>query len=39
MCKVLITTVPFGEKNRLPFELLENANIDYLAESIAKVIQ
>ena len=29
MAKVLITTVPFGEKNRLPLELLDNANIEY----------
>lgn len=30
MPKTLITTVPFGEKNRLPLELLENAGIEYL---------
>jgi D-3-phosphoglycerate dehydrogenase len=30
MAKALITTVPFGDKNRLPLELLENAGIDYL---------
>jgi D-3-phosphoglycerate dehydrogenase / 2-oxoglutarate reductase len=30
MAKVLITTVPFGEKNRLPLKLLENAKIEYL---------
>lgn len=30
MAKVLITTVPFGDKNRLPLELLENAEIEYL---------
>ena len=30
LAKVLITTIPFGEKNRLPFELLENAGIEYL---------
>jgi len=30
MPKVLITTVPFGDKNRLPLELLESANIDYV---------
>jgi D-3-phosphoglycerate dehydrogenase / 2-oxoglutarate reductase len=28
--KVLITTVPFGEKNRLPLDLLEKSNIEYL---------
>jgi D-3-phosphoglycerate dehydrogenase / 2-oxoglutarate reductase len=30
MKKVLITTVPFGDKNRLPLELLENAGVKYL---------
>ena len=30
MSKALITTVPFGDKNRLPLELLENAKIEYL---------
>src|SRR5262245_65498521 len=30
MPKALITTVPFGDKNRLPLELLENAGIEYL---------
>ena len=30
MAKVLITTVPFGDKNRLPLELLEKAGIEYL---------
>lgn len=30
MAKVLITTVPFADKNRLPLELLENAGIEYL---------
>ncbi|MBF0448343.1 MAG: phosphoglycerate dehydrogenase [Magnetococcales bacterium] len=28
--RVLITTVPFGEINRLPLDLLEQAGIDYL---------
>lgn len=28
--KALITTVPFADKNRLPLELLENADIDYV---------
>ena len=36
MPKVLITTVPFGEKNRLPLELLENANIEYLINPLNK---
>lgn len=30
MAKILITTVPFGENNRLPLDLLENAAIEYL---------
>jgi D-3-phosphoglycerate dehydrogenase / 2-oxoglutarate reductase len=30
MAKALITTVPFGENNRLPLELLEKAEIEYL---------
>jgi len=30
MSKILITTVPFGEKSHLPLELLEKANIEYL---------
>jgi D-3-phosphoglycerate dehydrogenase / 2-oxoglutarate reductase len=30
LSKVLITTVPFGDKNRLPLELLEKAGIEYL---------
>jgi len=30
MSKVLITTVPFGDKNRLPLEMLEDAGIQYL---------
>ena len=29
MPKVLITTVPFGKKDRLPLDLLENARLDY----------
>jgi D-3-phosphoglycerate dehydrogenase / 2-oxoglutarate reductase len=27
--KILITTVPFGENNRLPIELLESSNFDF----------
>ena len=30
MNKVLITTVPFGDKDRLPLEMLEGSNIDYV---------
>ena len=28
--KVLITTVPFGERNRLPLDMLEKAGVEYL---------
>ena len=38
MAKILITTIPFGEKNRLPFELLENAGIEYLINPFNKKI-
>jgi D-3-phosphoglycerate dehydrogenase len=30
MAKALITTVPFGDKNRLPLQMLEDAGIQYL---------
>ena len=36
MKKVLITTVPFANKNRLPLELLENAGIEYLINPLNK---
>lgn len=36
MPKALITTVPFGDKNRLPLELLENAGIDYVINPLNK---
>jgi D-3-phosphoglycerate dehydrogenase / 2-oxoglutarate reductase len=36
MSKVLITTIPFADKDRLPLELLENANIDYLINPLNK---
>ena len=34
--KALITTVPFGEKNRLPLEQLETAGIEYLINPLNK---
>ena len=34
MPRALITTVPFGVTNRLPFELLENAGIEYLVNPL-----
>lgn len=36
MSKVLITTVPFGDKNRLPLEQLEAAGIEYLINPLNK---
>jgi len=36
MLKVLITTVPFGDKNRSPLDLLEENNIEYLINPINK---
>ena len=38
MQKVLITTVPFGEKDRLPLDLLENSGIEYLINPFNKKI-
>ena len=36
MAKVLITTVPFGEKSRLPIDLLEKANIEYVINPLGR---
>ena len=36
MKKVLITTVPFGERNQLPFELLQDAGIEYTVNPLNK---
>lgn len=36
MPSALITTVPFGDKNRLPLELLEAAGIEYLINPIGR---
>jgi D-3-phosphoglycerate dehydrogenase len=36
--KVLITTVPFGDKDRLPLDLQENAGIEYLINPFNKKI-
>jgi D-3-phosphoglycerate dehydrogenase len=36
MKKVLITTVPFADKSRLPLELLEQAGIEYLINPLNK---
>ena len=34
MSKVLITTLPFGDKNRLPIEQLEADGIEYLVNPL-----
>ncbi len=39
MPKVLITTVPFADKNRLPIELLEGAGIEYLINPIGRKLK
>lgn len=36
MPKVLITTVPFGANNRLPLELLQGSNIDYVINPLGR---
>ena len=36
MTKVLITTIPFGEKNRAPLDILESNNIDYVINPFNK---
>ncbi|XDZ70404.1 phosphoglycerate dehydrogenase [Alphaproteobacteria bacterium LSUCC0744] len=39
MPKVLITTVPFADKNPLPLQVLENAGIDYLINPIGRKLK
>ena len=39
MPKVLITTVPFGEKNRLPIEQLEAAGIEYVINPLGRKLK
>ena len=39
MSKALITTVPFGDKSRLPIELLEAAGIEYLINPIGRKLK
>lgn len=39
MPKVLITTVPFGNKNRLPLEKLEVAGIEYLINPLGRKLK
>lgn len=39
MPKALITTVPFGDRNRLPLELLETAGIEYLINPLGRKLK
>lgn len=39
MPKALITTVPFGERNRLPLELLESAGIEYVINPLGRKLK
>jgi D-3-phosphoglycerate dehydrogenase len=39
MPKALVTTFPFGERNSLPIELLEAANIEYLINPIGRKLK
>ncbi len=39
MAKVLITTVPFGDKNRLPIEQLEAAGVEYLINPLGRKLK
>ena len=39
MKKVLITTVPFGDKNRVPLEMLEEAGIEYTINPLGKKLR
>jgi len=36
MYKALITTVPFGDKNTYPLDLLDDNNIEYLINPLNK---
>lgn len=39
MKKVLITTVPFGDKNRIPLEMLEEAGIKYVINPLGRKLK
>jgi len=39
MSKVLITTVPFGDRNRLPLELLEDNGIEYVINPLGRKLK
>ena len=36
MTQILITTVPFGQHNRLPLDLLDSLNLDYVVNPIGR---
>ena len=38
MEKVLITTVPFGDKNRISLEMLEEAGTEHLINPIGRMV-
>ncbi len=39
MSKVLITTVPFGDKNAFPLEMMTNSNIEYVINPLNKKLK
>jgi D-3-phosphoglycerate dehydrogenase len=39
MPKALVTTVPFGDSNRLPLDLLEKAGIDYMINPVGRKLK
>ena len=39
MKKVLITTIPFGDKNKLPLDLLEKNGCEYVINPLNKNLQ
>ena len=39
MSRVLITTVPFGENNRLPLDLLEERKIEYTINPLGRKLK
>jgi D-3-phosphoglycerate dehydrogenase len=39
MHKVLITTVPFGDKNHLPIDLIQAAGVEYLINPLGRKLK
>jgi D-3-phosphoglycerate dehydrogenase len=39
MAKALITTAPFADKNRLPLEMLESANVEYCLNPLGRKLK